>query len=70
MTIKGSKRRGEKEEKGDFYRSEIVQGEFLRTVSLPGTVDADQAEASFTAGLLELRIGKAAEAERRNIKVD
>lgn len=70
VTIKGSKRREEKEEKGDYFRSEIVQGEFLRTVSLPNMVDTDKAEASFKDGVLELKVAKVSKAKRRSIKVD
>lgn len=69
VTIKGSKRREEKEEKGDYYRSEIVEGEFLRTVGLPSMVDTDKAEASFKDGMLELKIAKLSKAKRRSIKV-
>lgn len=70
VTIKGSTRREEKEEKGDYYRSEIAQGSFSRTVTLPSTVDADKAKASFKDGLLELAIPKMPKAKRRSVKVE
>lgn len=70
VTIKGSNRREEKEEKGDYYRSEIAQGAFLRTVTLPSMVDADKAKASFKDGVLELEVPKVSKAKRRTVKLD
>lgn len=70
VTIKGSTRREDKEEKGDYYRSEIAQGAFQRTVSLPSMVDTDKAKASFKDGVLELEVPKVRKAKRRTVKVD
>ena len=70
LTIKAATRKETKEDRGDYHRSEIVQGEFLRTVPLPDEVDADKAQASFKDGLLELTLPKAQVARRRNIKVE
>jgi len=70
VTIKGSKRSEKKEEKGDYFRSEITRGQFLRTVALPSLVDPDKAEASFKDGVLELKIAKVSKANRRSIKID
>ncbi len=70
LTIKASTRKETKEEKGDYHRSEIVQGEFLRTVTLPAEVDGEKARASFKDGLLELTLPKVQVAQRRSIKVE
>lgn len=70
LTIKAATRKETKEDRGDYHRSEIVQGEFRRTVPLPVEVDADKAQASFKDGLLELTLPKAQVARRRNIKVE
>jgi HSP20 family molecular chaperone IbpA len=40
LTLKGQTKRAEKEEKGDYYRCEISQGSFSRTVTLPAEVVA------------------------------
>ena len=69
VTIKGSTRREEKEEKGDYYRCEISRGAFARTVALPGDVDAEKAEASFTDGILELKLPKVAQSKRLNVPI-
>lgn len=70
VTIKGSTRHEEKEEKGDFYRCEIVRGAFSRTVALPAAVDGTRAKASFKDGMLELTLPKVEKAKRHAVKVD
>jgi HSP20 family protein len=70
ITIKGSTRREEKEEKGDYYRCEIARGAFSRTVALPATVDGTKARASFKDGMLELTLPKVEKARRHTVKID
>jgi len=70
VTIKGSTRHEEKEEKGDYYRREISSGAFLRTVALPAIVDGSKAKASFKDGMLELTLPKTEKAKRHSVKVD
>jgi HSP20 family protein len=70
VTIKGSTSHEEKEEKGNYYRSEISRGSFSRTVVLPSDVDADKARASFNDGILELTIPKVEKSHRKNITVE
>ena len=69
LTIRGEKRE-EKEEKGEFYRSEIRYGSFSRTVHLPGTVDGEKAKAKYDAGLLEIRLPKVEKVKKRHVKID
>jgi HSP20 family protein len=68
LTIKGETRE-EKEEKGEFYRSEIHRGSFTRTVRLPDMVVGDKARARFENGLLEITIPKAEKAVRHTVKI-
>jgi HSP20 family protein len=70
VSLKGSTRREEKEEKGEYYRCEIASGSFARTVSLPSPVDTEKAEASFEDGVLELSLPKISKAKRRRIKIE
>lgn len=70
VTIKGSTKEEEKEERGDYYRCEIQEGSFSRTVLLPSDVDGDKAKASFNDGILELTLPKVARAKKRSIKLD
>jgi len=70
VTIKGSTRHEEKEEKGDYYRCEISRGAFSRTVALPATVDGGKAKGSFKDGVLELTLPKIEKAKRHAVKVE
>ncbi|QKT05106.1 Hsp20/alpha crystallin family protein [Ectothiorhodospiraceae bacterium 2226] len=70
VTIKGSSEREEKEERGDYYRCEIAQGAFSRTLSLPSPVDSEKAKATFRNGILELTLPKLEMAKRRSVKVE
>jgi HSP20 family protein len=70
VTIRGSCRSEEKEEKGDYFRREVSTGSFSRTVALPADVDGEKAKASFKDGLLELTLPKVKKAMRKAIKVE
>jgi HSP20 family protein len=70
LTIKGETKHEEKEEKGDYYRSEISRGAFSRMVSLPAEVDESKARAALKDGVLELTLPKVEKARRRTIEVD
>ncbi|OGI37022.1 MAG: heat-shock protein Hsp20 [Candidatus Muproteobacteria bacterium RBG_16_64_10] len=69
VTIKGSTRHEEKEEKGDYYRCEISRGAFSRTVALPANVDGGKAKANFRDGVLELVLPKVEKSKRHSIKL-
>jgi len=69
VTIRGSTRKEEKEEKGEYYRCEISQGSYSRSMSLPAEVNIDKSEAKFKDGILELTLPKIERAKRRSIKV-
>ena len=70
LTIKAGARHESKEEKGDYYRSEISSGMFARTITLPGSVNADKARSEFKDGVLKLALPKVENAKRRTIKVE
>lgn len=70
VTIKGSTRHEEKEEKGDYYRREITSGSFSRSVALPAEVDGSKATANFKDGVLELTLPKVEKTKRHSIKLD
>ena len=70
VTIKGSSKAEEKEEKENYHRCEISRGSFSRTVSLPGDVDTDKAKAKFKNGVLKLTIPKVKKSKHKNIKVN
>lgn len=70
VTIKGETRREAKEEKGEYYRCEISQGSFSRTVALPDFVNTETCKATFKDGVLELVLPKIEKAKRRSIKIE
>ena len=70
VTLKGSTRREEREEKGDYYRSEITTGSFARTLPLPGNVDSDRAKATFKDGILVLTVPKMEQSKRHTVPVE
>jgi HSP20 family protein len=69
VSIKGSTRKEEKEEKGDYYRCEISSGSFSRIVPLPADVDPEKASSTFKDGVLELTMPKVKKAKRHTVKV-
>jgi HSP20 family protein len=69
LTLKGKIEHETKEEKPDYYRCEISQGAFARTVMIPGEFDAGKVAASLKDGVLEVALPKLEVAKRRNIKV-
>ena len=70
FTIKGQTKREEKEEKGDYYRCEVSQGAFSRTVTLPAMVDETRAKAQMKDGVLEVTLPKTEKSKKRAIKID
>ena len=70
VTIKATTSYEEKEEKSDYFRSEISQGEYTRTVGLPADVDIEKAKSIFKNGVLELTVPKLEHSQRRTINVE
>jgi HSP20 family protein len=69
LTIRGERRREEKEEKDNYFHSEIAHGTFSRTLRLPQEVAADKVTAEFKDGLLEVHLPKTEPTEHRSIEV-
>ena len=70
ITIRAScKEEKKEEEKGKYFRREISQGEFQRTISLPEYVNDEKAKASFKDGLLTVMIPKTEKGKRKAIAI-
>lgn len=52
-----------------YHRSERAAGRFVRTMRLPGEIDADKITASYKRGLLQLTLPKAEAAKPKQIDV-
>ncbi len=69
LTIRGEKRQVADEKTERVHRYERSYGSFERVFSLPSTVDPDQIEAKYDAGLLTVTLPKAERARPREIPV-
>lgn len=69
VTIRGTTRHEEEKKEGEYYRRELSEGEFSRTVPLPADVDGEKAKASFSDGILELTLPKQEKSRRHKIEV-
>jgi HSP20 family protein len=69
LTVSGE-RKSDHEEKGKgFHRVERSFGSFSRSLTLPHGIDADQVEANFDKGVLEVRVPKPAEAKPTRVQI-
>jgi HSP20 family protein len=69
LTITGQRERTFDDQGDRFYRFERRQGSFVRSVGLPAGVDDSKIMASYTDGVLEVRVPKPEEAKPRRIQV-
>jgi len=70
LTIRGVKQEEKEQKEKEYHVSERRYGSFQRTFSLPAGVDRDKIEASFTKGVLTVRLPKTAEAQQSERKVE
>jgi HSP20 family protein len=70
LTIKGEHKDVTEDKGHEYYRREIRYGSFHRSLSLPVSVDADKAEASFENGMLVLRLPKAEALRPKQIRIN
>ena len=56
LTISGERKEEKEEKREGFYRSERNYGRFFRQIPLPEGVKTDKADATFTNGVLEIRV--------------
>ncbi len=69
LTISGE-RQFEKKDERNYHRIERSYGTFVRTFSLPRSVDANQIAAHYRNGVLEIEIPKKDEAKPRQIQIN
>jgi HSP20 family protein len=60
----------EEEEEREYYLRERVRGEMERTVTFPADVTIDESKATFTNGVLELRLKKVQIAPEKRILIE
>ncbi|MEE9523745.1 MAG: Hsp20/alpha crystallin family protein [Thermodesulfovibrionales bacterium] len=69
LTISGEKKKEEKVEREDYYRYERSFGSFCRRFEMPVDIDMDKVKAHFEDGVLEVRIPKTREGEKKHKKI-
>jgi HSP20 family protein len=69
LTLRGTRKLERREDKDHFRRYERVTGGFVRSFTLPKTVDAEKIGAALKDGVLLLTLPKKPEAQPKQIKV-
>jgi HSP20 family protein len=69
LTISGERKAEHEQRERGWYRIERSFGSFNRSLTLPDGVDPDAIDASFSDGVLEVRIPKPAERKPRRISI-
>jgi HSP20 family protein len=69
LTVSGSTDEKKEVKREDYYRKEIREGSFSRSVILPMGVKAGEAEAKYDKGILKITLPKAEEAKPKKIAV-
>lgn len=70
LTISGE-RKEEKEEKGkNFVKKEKTFGSFMRSFSLPHSVDSKGIKAAYKEGVLNITVPKSEESKPKEIKIE
>jgi HSP20 family protein len=70
LTVKGERKFEQEEKEENFHRIERRFGSFYRTFTLPSTVDTENVDAKYEAGVLKLELKKKPEAQPKQIKVN
>ena len=70
LTVRGERKFETEEKEENFHRIERRYGSFFRTFTLPTTVDTENVQASYDAGVLKLELKKKASAQPKQIKIN
>ena len=70
LTVKGERKFEKDEKEENFHRIERRYGSFYRAFTLPSTVDTENVQANYSAGILKLELNKKPEAQPKQIKVN
>jgi HSP20 family protein len=70
LTVKGERKFESDHKEENYHRIERRFGTFVRTFTLPPTVDTDAVSASYDAGVLTISIAKKPEAKPKQVKID
>jgi len=69
LTISGETREKKEVKREDYYRKEIREGSFSRSIVLPMKVKNDETQAEYEKGVLKVTLPKSEEAKPKHIEV-
>jgi HSP20 family protein len=69
LTVRGERKFETEEKEENFHRIERRYGSFFRSFSVPTTVDTENVQATYEAGVLKLELKKKASAQPKQIKI-
>jgi HSP20 family protein len=69
LTIRAETKEEEEVKRENYLRRERRYGSYCRSVTLPGGLETDEADADYTDGILTLTIPKSEEVKPKSIKV-
>lgn len=69
LTVKGERKFEAEEKEENFHRIERRFGSFVRTFTVPQTVDTGLITANYDAGVLTITLAKKAEAKPKQVKI-
>lgn len=70
LTIKGERKLGKEDQKGNYHRIERDHGTFHRSFTLPATVDQDKVSAQYDRGILKIALPKKEETKPRRVTIE
>lgn len=70
LTVSGKTSSEEEIKKEDYYRKEVREGSFSRSVSLPTMVKEDEAKATYKKGVLKIVVPKAEEVKSKRVSIE
>ena len=70
LVVRGERKFEQDEKEENFHRIERRYGSFLRSFTLPRTVDTENIHADYDNGVLKIRMAKREEAKPKQIKVN
>jgi HSP20 family protein len=70
LSVHGERKFEKEEKEENFRRVERQYGSFIRTFTLPSTVDPEKIQANYDKGVLKIELAKKAEAKPKQIKVN
>jgi HSP20 family protein len=69
LSVRGERKFEAEQKEENYHRVERRYGTFYRAFTLPQTVNSEQVQASYEAGVLRIELAKRAEARPKQIKV-